>query len=66
MMERRSLTHERAVNAVEFSDRDRGKYYKHCTNKKWGVPESYDVTLNVTALGIEGTVEYLTALFQAE
>lgn len=65
MMERRELTHERAVNAVELNDIERGKYYKLCTKQKWGVPETYDITLNSTALGIDGVVEVLATLFNA-
>lgn len=66
MMERRELTHERAVNKVELTDAERGKYYKLCTNQKWGVPETYDITLNSTALGIEGVVEVLATLYNAD
>lgn len=65
MMERRELSHERAVNAVELTDKERGKYYKLCTGQKWGVPETYDITLNSTALGIEGVVEVLATLYNA-
>lgn len=64
MMERRELTHERAVNAVEFSDRDRAKYYNAYTKQKWGVPETYDITLSSTALGIDGVVEILAELYE--
>ena len=64
MMERRELTHERAVNKIEFSDRDRAKYYTYCTKKKWGVPETYDITLNASALGKEGVVELLAQLYE--
>lgn len=66
MMERRELTHERAVNAVELNDIERGKYYKLCTKQKWGVPETYDITLNSTALGIDGVVELLAKLYDGE
>ena len=66
MMERRQLTHERAVNAVELTDIERAKYYKLCTKQKWGVPETYDITLNSTALGIDGVVDVLATLFNAE
>ena len=65
MMDRRELTHERAVNAVELTDKERGKYYKLCTGQKWGVPETYDITLNSTALGIDGVVEVLATLYHA-
>lgn len=64
MMERRKLTHERAVNKIEFTDRDRAKYYNFCTKQKWGVPETYDITLNSSALGIEGVVELLAKLYE--
>ena len=59
MMERRELTHERAVNAVEFSDRDRAKYYKAYTSQTWGVPDTYDVTLSSSKLGVEGVVDMI-------
>lgn len=64
MMARRELTHERAVNQVEFSDRDRAKYYNFCTKQKWGVPDTYDVTLSSTALGIEGVVDMIAKLYE--
>lgn len=64
MMDRRELTHERAVNAIEFSDRDRAKYYNAYTKQKWGVPESYDITLSSTKLGIDGVVEILVKLYE--
>ena len=64
MMERREMSHERAANAVEFTDRDRAKYYQVYTKQKWGAPESYDVTLSSTKLGIEGVVDLLADLYE--
>lgn len=64
MMERRGMSHERAVNAVEFADRDRAKYYNAYTKQKWGVPETYDITLSSTALGLDGVVEILAKLYE--
>lgn len=64
MMERREMTHERAVNAIAFSDRDRAKYYNAYTKQKWGVPETYDITLSTTALGMDGVVEILAQLYE--
>ncbi len=63
MMERRELTHERAVNAVEFADRDRAKYYNAYTDRKWGVPESYDFVISSTKHGIDGTVDFIAKLY---
>lgn len=64
MMERRELTHERAVNAIEFADRDRRKYYQAYTKQKWGVPDTYDITLSSTKLGIEGVVDLIAELYE--
>ena len=63
MMKRRELSHERAVNAVEFADRDRAKYYQAYAKRKWGVPESYDLTVSSTKLGIEGVVDLIADLY---
>lgn len=64
MMERREMSHERAVNAVEFADRDRAKYYQAYTKQAWGVPESYDITLSSTKLGVDGVVDMIAALYE--
>lgn len=65
MMIRRNLTHERAANAIDLTDRDRAKYYKACTDRTWGVPDNYDVTLSSSNLGIEGVVDVLEKLYKA-
>lgn len=64
MMERRDLTHERAVNKIDIIDRERAKYYEFCTKQKWGKPETYDITVNSTNLGKDGVVELLAKLYQ--
>ena len=65
MMDRRQMTHERAVNAIEFADRDRAKYYQAFAKQKWGVPDSYDITLSSSRLGIEGVVDLIAELYEA-
>lgn len=64
MMDRRQMTHERAVNAIEFADRDRAKYYQAFAKQKWGVPDSYDITLSSSKLGIEGVVNLIAELYE--
>lgn len=65
MMQRRELSHERAVNAIEFADRDRARYYKEYTKQNWGKPETYDITLSSTKLGLEGVVDVLAKLYES-
>ena len=64
MMERRQMSHERAVNAVEFADRDRAKYYQAYTKQKWGSPDSYDITVSSSKLGVQGVVELIADLYE--
>lgn len=64
MMMRRELSYERAENTIDLTDRDRARYYKACTDRKWGVPENYDVTLSSSNLGIDGVVEILAKLYE--
>ena len=40
-------------------DRARASYYNYYTDKRWGVPENYELCLDSSALGIEGSVDLL-------
>jgi cytidylate kinase len=47
---------EKARDILESADRKRAAYYNYYTNKTWGAAASYDVCINTSAFGIEGTV----------
>ncbi|MDL2236736.1 cytidylate kinase-like family protein [Christensenellaceae bacterium OttesenSCG-928-K19] len=51
------LTYEEAKNTILKTDKKRANYYNYYSNKEWNSIESYDLTLNCDATGIEGTVE---------
>lgn len=42
---------------IEREDSRRAKYYNYFTGKTWGAASSYDACLNVSLLGVEGTVD---------
>ncbi len=46
-------------SAVLKHDKARANYYYHYTNQKWGDAKLYDLTLNTSRTGIEGSVKML-------
>ncbi len=55
--ERRAISPREAEAYIDQVDRKRASYYGYYTFKDWGVAESYDLCINSSRLGIEGTVE---------
>ena len=42
---------------MEAMDRQRARYYNYYTTRRWGDAASYDLTINTSRLGEEGTVD---------
>lgn len=55
-----------AMSAMKKADRQRRNYYNYYTGKNWGNPESYDLMLNSSRLGIAGSVQLLAKLLRRE
>lgn len=58
------ISPEEAEDIIVKNDRDRAKYYNFYTTKKWGAAESYDLCINTSKLGIEGTGDYIIEMAQ--
>ena len=41
------------------TDKERSSYYNYYSSKKWGDVRSYDLCVNSSVLGIEGTVDLI-------
>ena len=50
---------EARCGVVKRMDKQRISYYNYYTDKRWGVPENYELCLDSSALGIEGSVDLL-------
>ena len=48
-----------AMKAIATSDKERGNHYFRYTDRKWGKAQNYDLSINSSLLGIDGTVEML-------
>ena len=53
------MTKEKAKDTIIKTDKKRSNYYNYYSNKKWGDVGSYDLCLNSTRLGIEGTLDLI-------
>ena len=57
--ERSGLTLEEAERLAEEKDKKRAEYYNYYTFTDWGVASTYDLCLDSSALGIEGTADLI-------
>lgn len=57
--ERKNINREHAIQLIQKTDKNRAGYYSYYSSKKWGDPDSYDICLSSSLLGIEGTVQAL-------
>ena len=64
---------ERAIHSYEVDERDiegsirkidkrRANYYEYYTDRKWGRAENYDIAINSSTFGIDGSVEIIKEL----
>lgn len=57
--ERAGISIEKAMDLIEKKDRDRAEYYNYYTFGNWGVASTYDLCLDSSILGIEGTADFI-------
>ena len=50
---------DKAREMMSKKDKQRQSYYNYYSSKKWGRADSYDLCINSTILGIEGTVKFI-------
>lgn len=52
---------DEAAALMERTDRSRAAYYDYYSSRVWGRAETYDLCLNSSALGVEGSAEFVLA-----
>ena len=58
------LTDAKAKDMIVKADKKRASYYNYYTNKKWGDAASYELCLNSSELGVEGTAKAIEQYIQ--
>lgn len=59
IMEKYNLSESKAKDMITKKDKQRQSYYNYYSSKKWGRADSYDLCINSSLLGIEGTVKLI-------
>lgn len=60
IMEIRNMDERKALATIERHDRKRKQYHDYfCKNGSWGDCKNYDICVNSSKLGVEGTAEFL-------
>lgn len=59
IVERLGLSDEKALELMERKDKGREEYYNYYTFGNWGVASTYDLCLDSSILGVEGTADFI-------
>ena len=54
-----NLDENKAHDMIVKKDKQRQSYYNYYTNRKWGKADTYDLCINSSVLGIEGSVKLI-------
>lgn len=63
---RQGISREEAVKKVKQVDKDRSSFYKYYSDQTWGDAKNYDICVNSSHLGIDGTVAVIKAAVEAK
>ena len=58
-MLRNACSEQEAAELIEKVDKQRSNYNEYFANGGWGVASNYDLTLNSSKFGIEGTAQII-------
>ena len=59
VMEKFNINENKAKDMMIKKDKQRQSYYNYYSSKKWGRADSYDLCINSSVLGIDGTVKLI-------
>ncbi len=59
IMERFDLSEHEAKDMIHKKDKQRRSYYDYYSSKKWGQVDTYDLSINSTVLGLDGTADLI-------
>ena len=60
IMEKYNLSQSKAEEMIAKNDKKRQSYYNYYSSKKWGRADSYDLCINSSVLGVDGTVKLIS------
>lgn len=60
------IREDKIKDTILKQDKSRASYYNYYTTKRWGAVDSYDLCINSSLLGIDGTVELLEQIIRSK
>jgi len=66
LCDRRGCTEAEARDMMKKVDKQRSAYYDYYVSREWGVASRYDICINSSLLGIEGTVEAIITIVKGK
>ncbi len=58
-MKRKNIVQSKAEEFVKKADKRRATYHNYYTDRKWGMLENYDISVNSGAVGLDASVKIL-------
>lgn len=58
------LSDSKAADLIHKNDKKRASYYNYYTSKKWGEAKGYDLCVDSSKLGIDGTIELIKSYIE--
>ena len=65
IMELYELSEDKAKAFIDKKDRKRKRYHNYHCSSHWGDSRLYDLSINSTRLGIDGTIDHLESYIRA-
>lgn len=62
--ERADVTEREARRIIEKGEKGRADFYNFYSDKRWGAAASYDLCINTSALGIDGSAKFIEAFIE--
>ena len=59
IMKKYEISEDKAREMMIKKDKQRQSYYNYYSTKKWGRADSYDLSINSSILGVDGTVKFI-------
>ncbi len=66
IMEKYELPEDRALAMMKKMDRERKFYHNYYCRNKWGDSRGYDLTINSSLLGLDGTVDVIEKIVRSK
>lgn len=64
IQERSGISSEEAISKMRMEDKKRAAYYNFYSNKTWGESSTYTLSIDVSSLGVDKTVELIKFYLQ--